>query len=389
MDSFPRFTYTKGIKKGDIVNLSGSFAQNLMCVIIFVVTILIAQILARKFKLPKNIGRFLFAWHALFAVAYWQYSLGNPADAVRYYRDAFEPIPSFRPGTPFINYVVTPLVQVFDISYFGLYLIFHMAGLIGIYALYASLRKLTVNAPINTQYAALLCVVLPGINFWSAAPGKDSIFLMAVGLTIWAFVHTPVKKGTLIFAIALMAVIRPHVAAVFVLSIFIASLTTSQLSVIKKSLAMIVLAPVCFMAIQFALAFVNIEAAEIAGYVEGRQSLNQSGGGAIALESMSPPARMFAYVFRPFFDSLGVATLLITFEHILLLSILGWGAMNFRKVPSSIDPFPRRVFFICSIVMWIMFANTTANLGIALRQKWMFLPMLLVLAISYWPRKVR
>lgn len=33
-------------------------------------------------------------------------------------------------------------------------------------------------------------------------------------------------------------------------------------------------------------------------------------------------------------------------------------------------------------MVWLIFATTTANLGIAVRQKWMFAPMLIFLLLS-------
>ena len=288
-----------------------------------------------------------------------------------------------------IFYLIKPLTNFLDVSYLGLFLIFNLAGLIGIYAIYSALRVVTVNSPKSTYLVVLGIVALPGINFWSVAPGKDSLFLMAVGLTIWALVSSPVKKGVVGFSIFVMFMIRPHVAAVFITSLFFASLTVSQLSFVKKLIAIVILAPLSFIVIQYALFYVGTELTEIESYVEKRQSYSQKGGGAISLEMMSVPARMFAYLFRPFFDNLSVGTLLITFEHIVILFILGRGAINCPKIESSLPVLTRRVFLVASIIMWIMFANTTANLGIALRQKWMFLPMLLILAMSYWPRKFR
>ena len=37
------------------------------------------------------------------------------------------------------------------------------------------------------------------------------------------------------------------------------------------------------------------------------------------------------------------------------------------------------------MITWLSLANTTANMGIAIRQKTMFSPMLLMLMLSYLP----
>jgi hypothetical protein len=120
-------------------------------------------------------------------------------------------------------------------------------------------------------------------------------------------------------------------------------------------------------------------------YFETRQGYNQDGGGGIDISQMSLPAQLFTYIFRPLpFEAHGFAALSASFENILLMIFFIYSFRCYlSRVRNKKFDFSNKSFMIFyAIVTWLILAMTTANLGISLRQKWMFLPMLLYVGVS-------
>ncbi|GHD05615.1 hypothetical protein GCM10016234_01890 [Tianweitania populi] len=73
-------------------------------------------------------------------------------------------------------------------------------------------------------------------------------------------------------------------------------------------------------------------------------------------------------------------------ENMFLIGLFLYFIRNAIYGRSILPAFPRYFLIIFSGTTLVILALTTANLGIALRQKWMFMPMLLLLGFSYVPR---
>jgi hypothetical protein len=140
----------------------------------------------------------------------------------------------------------------------------------------------------------------------------------------------------------------------------------------------------------FGLQFAGLGYAEdisdVTAYFEFRQGHNLDGGSSVDIASMSVPIRMITYAFRPlFFHANGLLGLIVSFENLFQASLIFCATyLIMRGKKSQLSRFALLFFTSFTIISWFVLANTTANLGIATRQKWMFLPMLLVIAGSYF-----
>jgi len=99
---------------------------------------------------------------------------------------------------------------------------------------------------------------------------------------------------------------------------------------------------------------------------------------------MSLPVQMFTYLFRPLpFEARSVTQLLASLDNMLLLYLLFVGFKARAKI-KKLQFNGNRVFMWCYVgISWVILSMTTANLGIAMRQKWMFVPILIFLLISF------
>jgi hypothetical protein len=124
-------------------------------------------------------------------------------------------------------------------------------------------------------------------------------------------------------------------------------------------------------------------ASDIESYVENRQSSNMMGGGAVDIASMSLPMQLFTYLFRPLpFEANSIPALAASIDNVVLLALIFVGGASMVKHRRRSKRGNRMFMWVFSISTWLVLAMTTANLGISVRQKWMFAPMLILLFIS-------
>ena len=114
----------------------------------------------------------------------------------------------------------------------------------------------------------------------------------------------------------------------------------------------------------------------------------EGGAGDIDLTQMSLPLQLFSYLFRPLpFEARSLTSLAASLDNLILLFIFvlgGWKMLTMRDIKFSEN---RQFLWIFSISSWSILAVTTANLGISVRQKWMFTQMLIYLLNSVIGRK--
>ena len=135
----------------------------------------------------------------------------------------------------------------------------------------------------------------------------------------------------------------------------------------------------------FVQQYVGLEEASldsVSGYVDDRQNFNQGGGSSIDLQSMSYPMQMFTYIFRPLpFDAHSALALFTSIENTILLILFLYVLFKNKFRLHSFIEGKNAWLLIYASLTCSMLAITTANLGIATRQKWMFMPILIYLLV--------
>ena len=356
--------------------------------VLLLVGLVVTLRLARRFGVPGMLATWLYGWHTLFCGLYFRYSLNDNADATLYYLRGLAGEGRLRPGTDGVNWLTGLLADPFGLSYFGCFLVFNIIGMVGLLAFYGALRTLTAHKTAMARRMALVIVFLPGISFWSSAIGKDALAFMAAGLAVWALLEPARRWKTVLLALVLFAFVRPHVGAAFAGALAGGLFWSYKARPLVKLALLAVSVPLAGITVHLALSYIGIGLSELGAFLAKRQEIDQSGGASIDLSAMSVPARLFAYLFRPlFFDAAGLNALVVSLENALLLVLVVRALMSLGRNPQALPAFARTVFVLFVAVLWLVMANTTGNIGISIRQKWMFLPMLLALALSLWPQK--
>jgi len=107
------------------------------------------------------------------------------------------------------------------------------------------------------------------------------------------------------------------------------------------------------------------------------------GGGAVDISSMSVPVRVATYLFRPFpHEARSIPQLAASADNLILIFVFVAVLVGIF-VRRSVRQLDLNYFALTySALALFVLAMTTANLGIAVRQKWMFVPVLLFFWVS-------
>ncbi len=363
--------------------------------ILFLAGLWIALAQKRIFGIERMRALFFYAWHTVFCLLYFLYTLGNPADAKTYYLSSLSDGLSFDVGTRGIHFLTSLFSVVLGLSYGGAFLLYNVIGFVGMLALAAALEEVTCNAGVLARRFAFLLMLLPGLSFWSSAIGKDSLTFLAAGLVTWGALNIGNRYPSFVISILSCQLARPHIAAILLVSLVMALLFASRIDVFKKLFVVLVLIPLAVSAVSFGSQYTGLGDAmspvSIGDYLAQRQEYNLEGSSSIDIASMPLVMRLFSYLYRPLFlDANGLNGLIVSLENLVLCLFCFLAFVVFIRGRRPSLPLFTSIFFVIYIVVSLfLLANSTANLGIAIRQKWMILPMLLVLCMSivFKPRR--
>jgi len=357
------------------------FYQNMLTVSIIIISFSVVLLVGVKNSKDINKVFLIFVWHTFFSIVYFIYTLSNQADARKYYRVSLDNEFGFFPGTKFIYYVTSIPTKILDASYINTALFYNFIGALGLIFLYKSLKNFLVSLP----WYWIVVLFIPSMSFWSSGLGKDAISFCATCLFLYAI--TTSKKTTLLAVISfvMMFMVRPHIAAIMLISYVIYFVIRSKTHIVVKSMVLPFIGIGVFLSIGFVQQYIGLEDASldsVTGYIDERQVSNLGGGSSLDIASMSYPMQMFTYIFRPLpFEAHNIVSLVTAIENTAILSLFLYILF---KIKFNLKIFVQGkllwlftyAFLTCTIL-----AVTTANLGIATRQKWMFMPVLLYLLI--------
>lgn len=358
------------------------FYQNILTLTILIIGYVVVFMIGVKQK--KDIAKvtFLYVWHTLFSLVYYLFSLSNASDATVNYRhslslNAFE----FYPGSPFIKLVASFFSKGLDASYLNTTLCFGLIGCIGLILLYLSLKEYLKAFP---WYWGLI-LFIPSMSFWTASLSKDPISFFAVCLFLYAV--TTSKKTLLLTSIAFFAMfmVRPHVGALILASYVIYFIIRARVHILFKMITIPAIFAGLMLSITFVEQYIGLDESSADGYmdyIDKRESVSQTGRSAVDISSMSYPMKMFTYIFRPLpFEAYSVTALVNSIENTLLLFAFVYIIIKTRfKLRPFIQDKNMWLFAYLMLTSSVL-ALTTANLGIATRQKWMFMPVIIYLLV--------
>jgi hypothetical protein len=320
--------------------------------------------------------------HLLFTIIYYLYSLYNVADAIGYYRRVmfvFENWEStFGQGTYFIYSILYPLAKVLNVSYFGCYFFFSFFGLIGFKLLLNIIQD--ISGGIWSKWYYLL--LLPNLHFWTVSIGKDSLIFFGISAILHALYF---KKNwtNYIVPILLVGFIRIHIFTfIFLAYLFSRFLLNKQVKVVFKVFYILVLLGSLIVVTPIIEERIGVsEEFGLQERMDQLQNSNQMGGSSGNFSDSNLLIKWIYYLTRPlFFDAHNVMAFIVSFENLLWLYMLFYLAVKIKKEKKYLF---NNYFFMFNLFAFIIVSMPSAylltNLGIAVRQKTMVFPFLLIM----------
>ncbi|SDX52906.1 hypothetical protein SAMN05443545_1062 [Aidingimonas halophila] len=304
-----------------------------------------------------------------------------------YHRASLMEHVEFELGTSAVIFINSFFSDHLGLSFLGCFFVFNIFGVIGILAFYACMKSSLHDKSPYLKYLALIIVFLPSVNFWSSAIGKDSIAFMATGLALWASLNLHRRMPLMVMAVLVMLVVRPHMAGLMVIALSVSFVFSRNVTLLQRIVCGVASVAAAAVMIPMALEYAGVgdgsDVDAVVTYIEGRQGENMSGGSSVDIASMSLPMQLFTYMFRPLiFEARSIFQLAAAVDNIILLCLFAFGGWAVFKGRMSHLGDNRTFLWVYALLSWGILAMTTANLGIAVRQKWMIAPVLIYLLIS-------
>jgi hypothetical protein len=325
-------------------------------------------------------------WHIALGCYYAGYVLENGGDAFVYYQRAQFDFVEPTLGTGFLIWLSSFPVSL-GLTYWPLSLLYNVLGTVGLIAFCAALRETPVAAGlIHGRILVLVCCFLPSLSFWTSGIGKDSLGFLSVGLFLWSTMNLARRQFIAVIAILIMLPVRPHIAALMVLSaaagtIFVAEVRAS----VRFGFASLATGAAVFF-VPLALVYSgSTQFTSVAEYVSDRQEQNLGGGSSIDIAGMNPASRLLSYLFRPLpNEATGIAQLATSIDNLVLigLTILALAALYRAGIVRTFRQYGTALLY--GLTALVLLSQVTANLGLAARQKWMAVPALMLVLCGAW-----
>ena len=330
------------------------------------------------------------------------YSYGAGQLATLFRQGTFTTVPpnleNFPPESQRIGLVLAVIYLFTGTSRWAGAFVFSWLAFGGRLLMWRALRRAVPEAD-DKRYLMLL-LFFPSLLFWPSSIGKEALMIFALGVVSYAaaqLLADRVSAGSIVLFITGLAgllFIRPHLAAIGVVALGVASLvgtlgglgSGAQLkstAVRVVSLAILVLAAVVVFS-QTAKVFGSAETeGGVSGVLDKTLDLTSIGGSSFAAPAVSSPLdvpwAILTVIFRPFlWEVSGPSTLLAGLESLVLIGLV---VANWRRLVGGIKLSLRRpylVFVLTFAGAFIMAFSYIGNFGILARQRSIMLALVFV-----------
>ncbi len=368
--------------------------QNLSAAFVFLMTIVLTLVMARRLGIPQGTAILLCLWHTAFCLLYWQYAQYNDSDSNAYYNYGVRhKETNFELGTGFVQSVAVLLVQGLALSPLGCFLLFNAFGVLGVVLYNTTLSEAANGVGGWPERVARWGAFSPLISFWSCALAKDPLAFVGCGMAVYASAHLSRRWRWLLVGGLVLLSVRPHMASLLLVALFVALLFGRQVTLPQRIVGLAIATIAGAALLPFVTQYVGLgdltdlqDSADyqtlVVEYIEKRQSYNLEGGSSVPISEMILPMQLFTFMFRPLFlDAPGVFGLVVSVENMVLVLLFVLTAPRLARLLRQQSSFQVRFCGIFLALGWIALATTTANLGIAVRQKTMLLPALVTLCV--------
>ncbi len=358
-------------------------------ILIFLLGILFLNYLRTFLNVSQVRTNLIYFYHTIFMFVRYYYGETYSDDGPSYYlwatTDIYNDI-SLKSHF-YLIFFIRILHEYFFLKYIHICLVFNIIGSIGFLFIVSVLQNV-----INRNYShlervmILFFILLPSLNFYTSAIGKDTIIITAASIFLYSILRINHRIILLIISVLTIFIIRPYIGFFIIVSLVIYYLLNlfkfnfifNVISLTLLGLFIIVL-QFTFLS-EYAIDVFDINI--IFSFIEYRQATHLEASTYTDISNMFFLFRPLNYIFRPFiFEINSLFIAIVAIENLFLMFLFSYYIFKI-KIKKIFQNKVLLFIFIFSFVLLIFLSNVTAVLGIAVRQKWLILIFLFYLFIA-------
>ncbi len=344
--------------------------------IIFFSSILLTVYTRGILKLNKLHTLLIFSIHTFMFPLYMIYLLKYGTDSLTYfvYFDKYNFL-EFESGQIFLN----KLIIFFDFFKLNFYNINYLISILSLFSFFLYL-KIIENLKIKdkfTFYIVLSFFCLPSIHFWHMGFSKDTLTFFCISIIVYEVMKLKPNLFIIILSLSLLYFVRAHISLMTFTALIIFYLINNQNKFLKILIIILFLfiTPILLRTI-----FNFTDLNSIVVFLNMFDDLYTSNYATALYSDTNIFLKAFYYIFLPnifFIKDMNLFYLFVVFENTLLV-ILFLKVITFKIL--SLKNLKRYSFLILfSLIALFLLSYVTSNLGIATRQKWIFLPVIFIM----------
>ena len=294
-------------------------------------------------------------------------------------------------GTIFIRIFTGALYSIMKPSVTAGYVVYSYLSFWGLYFFYRA-YSIAVPDGLRRRYVALL-FFLPSMVFWPSSIGKEAWMTMALGIGAYGVARLIQFRrfgyATIALSCLLMAMVRPHVAAIFATglagAVILRRAGEGSNASVKRIFGLVVMGVLALVLLNRLQSFFGVDAGLDFGEVLEETSERSSTGGSefSPISPTSPVGLVWAIVtslFRPFlFEANNSAAAVAALEGTFLLGLFTWSAARLARLPAAMFSRPYVGFAVLYTIAFAFAFAAIANFGILARQRTQLIPVAVVL----------
>jgi hypothetical protein len=339
---------------------------------------------AAVMSLPPRMAAFFATAALLLSYARYRVELSAPADALGYYVES-QLGAEFDIGTGFMPFITSLLTMRLGLGFLPSMMFFTIFALLSMQICYAIFLRMG-GGGLGPQLRYLfLAAIVPSLGFWGSGIAKDAIVLLGISAFCLGVSRLRSRLPWIVAGILLVLVIRPHIGLIMIAGVAVGYFVAPNTS--RGERFLILVAAIAGGAILVPLTISYLGLGDLQSVSDVGIQINtlttgyEGTGSYVDLASLPLPLKVISYLFRPFpWEANSSSQLAAAGQNALIGLILVLTLPAFVRQRRDWRILQVATLLGYSLAALIILAITTANLGVASRQKWMVLvPLFLIL----------
>lgn len=352
--------------------------------IIIALVFVIAAWQGAAMKLQGRMSVFFAISALVLSFARYRVELSSPADALGYYVES-QLGAEFGIGTSFMPYLTSLLTMKLGLGFLPSMMFFTCFALLSMQIAYTIFLRMGGGQVATGLRVLYLAAIVPPLGFWGSGIAKDAIVLLGISAFCAGVTRTTSRLPWIVSGIVLVMLIRPHIGLIMILSVavgyFLARDTSGRERFVIFAVAAVAAAVIAPLTIGYlglgdlkSVSDVSVQINTLAAGFEGT-------GSYVDLASLPLPLKIVGYLFRPFpWEAGSLSQFAAAGQNLLIGFILAITLPAFIRRKRDWRSLQVATLLSYSVTALVVLATTTANLGVASRQKWMVLvPLFIIL----------